>query len=36
MQGHHSGHKLSGIGGEDGEYGIEGFLQKRTVYLNYA
>ncbi|MGG1554030.1 aldehyde dehydrogenase family protein [Paenibacillus ferrarius] len=35
MQGHHSGHKLSGLGGEDGEYGIAGYLQKRTVYLNY-
>ncbi|MBZ9536114.1 aldehyde dehydrogenase [Cytobacillus oceanisediminis] len=35
MQGYHSGHKLSGLGGEDGEYGIEGYLQKRTVYLNY-
>jgi lactaldehyde dehydrogenase/glycolaldehyde dehydrogenase len=36
IQGHHSGHKLSGIGGEDGEHGIEGYLQKRTVYLNYT
>ncbi|BFM13282.1 aldehyde dehydrogenase [Simiduia litorea] len=34
IQGYHSGHKRSGIGGEDGIYGIEGFLQKRTVYLN--
>ena len=35
IQGYHSGHKTSGIGGEDGIYGIEGFLQKRTVYLDY-
>lgn len=31
--GYHSGHKLSGTGGEDGEYGIENFLQKRTIYF---
>jgi lactaldehyde dehydrogenase/glycolaldehyde dehydrogenase len=35
MQGYHSGHKLSGLGGEDGEYGLQGYLQKRTVYLHY-
>lgn len=32
VQGYHNGHKLSGLGGEDGVYGIEGYLQKRTVY----
>ncbi|WP_211320023.1 aldehyde dehydrogenase family protein [Dyadobacter jejuensis] len=35
IQGYHSGHKTSGIGGEDGVFGIEGFLQKKTVYLDY-
>ncbi|WP_194768093.1 aldehyde dehydrogenase family protein [Tamlana sp. I1] len=35
IQGYHSGHKTSGIGGEDGIYGIEHHLQKRTVYLEY-
>lgn len=35
IQGYHSGHKQSGTGGEDGVYGIENYLQKRTVYLNY-
>ncbi|SHM52917.1 aldehyde dehydrogenase family protein [Flavobacterium saccharophilum] len=35
IQGYHSGHKTSGIGGEDGIYGIEGFLQKRTIYMDY-
>ncbi len=35
VQGYHNGHKHSGIGGEDGVYGIEGFLQKLTVYLKY-
>ncbi|MBB6431210.1 aldehyde dehydrogenase family protein [Algisphaera agarilytica] len=33
IQGYHTGHKHSGIGGEDGVHGIEGFLQKRTIYL---
>ncbi|MGQ1784776.1 aldehyde dehydrogenase [Saccharicrinis sp. GN24d3] len=35
IQGFHSGHKKSGIGGEDGIYGIEQYLQKRTIYMNY-
>lgn len=34
IQGYHSGHKRSGLGGEDGVYGIEGYLQKRTIYLD--
>lgn len=36
IQGYHSGHKTSGIGGEDGIFGIEGYLQKRTIYLDYS
>lgn len=35
-QGFHTGHGISGMGGEDGKYGLEGFLQKRTVYLNFS
>ncbi len=35
IQGYHSGHKLSGLGGEDGIHGIEGYLQKRTIYMDY-
>ncbi|MDQ8201415.1 aldehyde dehydrogenase family protein [Pelagicoccus sp. SDUM812003] len=35
IQGYHSGHKRSGLGGEDGIYGLEGYLQKRTIYLKY-
>lgn len=35
VQGYHNGHKLSGLGGEDGVHGIEGYLQKRTVYQRY-
>ncbi len=35
IQGYHSGHKLSGVGGEDGVYGIDNYLQKKTIYLGY-
>lgn len=35
IQGYHSGHKKAGFGGEDGIYGIEQYLQKRTIYMNY-
>ena len=35
IQGYHSGHKKAGIGGEDGIYGIEQYLQKRTIYMSY-
>ena len=31
----HNGYKLSGVGGEDGRYGLEGYMQKKTVYMNY-
>ena len=31
----HNGFKMSGIGGEDGKHGLEGYLQKKTVYMNY-
>ncbi len=35
IQGYHNGHKLSGVGGEDGMHGVEGYLQKRTVYQKF-
>ncbi len=35
MLAYHGGHKLSGLNGEDGEYGIQDFLQKRVVYRKY-
>lgn len=35
LNGFHTGFKRSGIGGEDGKYGLEGYLQKKTIYLNY-
>ncbi len=35
IQGYHSGHKTSGIAGEDGIYGIDHHLQNKTIYLDY-
>ncbi|MFC2113480.1 aldehyde dehydrogenase, partial [Bacteroidota bacterium] len=34
-QGFHNGYKLSGSGGEDGKYGIEQYLQKKTFYVKF-
>ncbi len=31
-QGFHNGWKMSGMGGEDGHYGLEQYLEKKTVY----
>jgi len=36
FQGFHSGWGQSGLGGEDGKYGFDGYLQKKTVYVNWA
>lgn len=35
-QGFHNGLKLSGTGGEDGRYGFEQYLEKKTFYVNFA
>jgi lactaldehyde dehydrogenase/glycolaldehyde dehydrogenase len=35
-QGFHNGHKLSGTGGEDGRYGMENYLEKKTMYVNFS
>lgn len=35
INGFHNGYKKSGLGGEDGKYGLEGYLQKKTIYMNY-
>ncbi|MDV7143753.1 aldehyde dehydrogenase family protein [Tropicimonas sp. TH_r6] len=32
-QGFHNGWKQSGMGGEDGKFGLEQYLEKKTVYL---
>ena len=34
-QGFHNGLKLSGTGGEDGTYGFDQYLEKKTFYVNY-
>jgi lactaldehyde dehydrogenase/glycolaldehyde dehydrogenase len=36
VQAFHSGYKLSGIGGEDGYHGIEGYLRKKTMYNHFG
>lgn len=33
---HHAGIRDSGIGGEDGKYGIDAYFQKKTMYVNFA
>ncbi len=35
-QGFHNGYKLSGSGGEDGKYGFEQYLEKKTFYVNFS
>jgi lactaldehyde dehydrogenase/glycolaldehyde dehydrogenase len=35
-QGFHNGLKLSGTGGEDGKYGMENYLEKKTFYVNFG
>lgn len=34
-QGFHNGLKLSGTGGEDGKYGFDQYLEKKTSYVKY-
>ncbi len=34
-QGFHNGYKLSGAGGEDGKFGFEQYLEKKTYYVRY-
>jgi lactaldehyde dehydrogenase / glycolaldehyde dehydrogenase len=36
LQGFHGGYGDSGIGGDDGTHGLEAYLRKKTVYLNYS
>lgn len=36
VQGFHSGWGQSGLGGEDGKHGFDGYLRKKTMYLNWA
>jgi len=34
-QGFHNGYKMSGSGGEDGKYGFEQYLEKKTFYMRF-
>jgi lactaldehyde dehydrogenase/glycolaldehyde dehydrogenase len=36
MQAHHSGHRQSGTGGEDGKHGVLRYTQLKSVYHQYA
>jgi lactaldehyde dehydrogenase / glycolaldehyde dehydrogenase len=36
INGYHSGYRDSGIGGDNGQHGLELYLRKRAVYLNYS
>jgi lactaldehyde dehydrogenase/glycolaldehyde dehydrogenase len=36
VQGYHTGWGHSGLGGEDGKYGFDGYLRKQTTYLNWG
>lgn len=36
LQGFHVGYRQSGVGGDDGVAGLEIYLKKKTVYLNYS
>lgn len=35
VQGFHTGWGMSGLGGEDGKYGFDGYMRKQTSYLNW-
>lgn len=36
VQGYHAGWGQSGIGGEDGKYGFDGYLKKQTMYVRWS
>jgi lactaldehyde dehydrogenase/glycolaldehyde dehydrogenase len=36
VQGFHTGWGLSGLGGEDGKHGFDGYLRKKTMYVRWA
>ncbi len=36
VQGFHTGWKLSGLGGDDGQHGFERYLRRKSVYLSYG
>ena len=36
VQGFHNGWRHPGLGGEDGKCGFDGYLRKKTMYVNWA
>lgn len=36
IQGFHNGWRNSGLGGEDGKYGLDGYFRKQTTYVSFA
>lgn len=36
LQGFHTGYRESGPGGDDGPHGLDKYLRKKTVYVNYS
>ncbi len=36
VQGFHAGWNQSGLGGEDGKYGLDGYFRKKTMYVNWV
>jgi lactaldehyde dehydrogenase / glycolaldehyde dehydrogenase len=36
IQGFHNGWRHSGLGGEDGKYGLDGYFRKQTTYVNFS
>jgi lactaldehyde dehydrogenase/glycolaldehyde dehydrogenase len=36
VQGFHTGWDQSGLGGEDGKYGLDGYFRKKTMYVNWS
>ncbi len=36
VQGFHTGWNQSGLGGEDGKYGFDGYMRKQTTYVNWS
>ncbi|WP_227875818.1 aldehyde dehydrogenase [Kushneria konosiri] len=36
VQGFHKGYRNSGLGGEDGKYGLDAYVKSKTFYVNYG
>nr|WP_210272758.1 aldehyde dehydrogenase family protein [Chthonobacter rhizosphaerae] len=36
VQGFHTGWRQSGLGGEDGKYGLDGYFRRKTMYVNWG